>query len=183
MSELAGLERGYRRLLACYPQPFRREQADEVLAVLMAGARRGQRRPGLAEAADVLKSALRMRLRPARWGPATGAWGDGLALFSVAAPLLLLAAAILEVALPYRPPQTSRVARMVGSNFQIGGLSLLHLSGFGIAVGGLVVIALLVLLGLRRLALAAIAGSAVYWFVAGCRCGWGIPEPCQRCRG
>ena len=175
MSELAELERGYRRLLACYPQPFRREQEDEVLAVLMAGAREGQRRPGLAEAADVLKSALRMRLRPAGWGPGKGPWGDGLALFSVAAPLLLLAAAVLEVALPYRPPQTAPVARVFGSNFQIGGLSLLHLPGFGIAVAGLVVIAALVLLGLRWVALAAISASAVYWFVA----SYWIPEPLQ----
>ncbi len=175
MSESAALERGYRRLLACYPQPFRREQADEVLAVLMAGARPGQRRPGLGEAADVIKSALRMRLRPASWGPGNRAWADGLALFSVAAPLLLLAVAVLEVALPYRPRQTPLVARMFGSNYQIGGLSLFHLPGFGIAVGGQVVIAALVLLGLRRLALAAIAGSAVYWFVA----SYWIPEPLQ----
>jgi hypothetical protein len=175
MSELAGLERGYRRLLACYPQPFRREQADEVLAVLMAGARQGQRRPSLAEAADVLKSALRMRLRPAAWGPGTGPWADGMALFSVAAPLLLLAAAVLEVALPYRPPQTAPVARVFGSNFQIGGLPLFHLPGFGIAVAGLVVIAALVLLGMRWVALAAITASAVYWFVA----SYWIPEPLQ----
>jgi len=174
MSELVGLERGYRRLLACYPQPFRREQEDEVLAVLMAGARQGQRRPGLAEAADVLKSALRMRLRRAGWGPGKGPWGDGLALFSLAAPLLLLAAAALEVALPYRP-QTPMVARVFGSNFQIGGLSLFHFSGFGIAVAGLVVIAALVLLGLRWLALAAVAGSAVYWYLA----SYWIPEPLQ----
>ncbi len=39
MTESAALERGYRRLLACYPQSFRCEQADEMLAVLMAGAR------------------------------------------------------------------------------------------------------------------------------------------------
>jgi hypothetical protein len=45
MTDPASLERGYRRLLAWYPQPFRREQAEEVLAVLMAGARQGQRRP------------------------------------------------------------------------------------------------------------------------------------------
>jgi hypothetical protein len=175
MTDSARLERGYRRLLACYPQPFRREQADEVLAVLMAGAQPGQRRPGLAEAADVLKSALRMRLRPARCGPGDGAWSDGLALFSVAAPLLVLAVAVLEVALPYRPPQTPQVTRALGSNFQIGGLSLLHFSGFLVALGGLAVIAALVLLGLRRLALAAITASAVYWWVA----SYWIPYPLQ----
>jgi hypothetical protein len=38
MTESTGLERRYRRLLAWYPRPFRREQEEEVLAVLMAGA-------------------------------------------------------------------------------------------------------------------------------------------------
>ena len=56
------LERRYRRLLAWYPQPYRSEQEEEILAVLMAGAERGQRRPRLAEAMDLIKSAIRMRL-------------------------------------------------------------------------------------------------------------------------
>ena len=62
MSDPAGLEWRYRRLLAWYPRSFRREQEDEMLAVLMAGARPGQRRPGLLETADLLRSALGMRL-------------------------------------------------------------------------------------------------------------------------
>jgi hypothetical protein len=54
------LERGYRRVLACYPKAFRRESGDEILAVLLATARGGQRRVGLAETADLLRGALRM---------------------------------------------------------------------------------------------------------------------------
>jgi hypothetical protein len=74
MSELAGrrgmsgparLERGYRRLLACYPRAYRRENEEEILAVLLACAPNGQQRPGLAVSADLIKGALRMRLRPA----------------------------------------------------------------------------------------------------------------------
>jgi hypothetical protein len=64
MSNQADLERGYRRLLAWYPRAFRRENGQEILAVLMAGARAGQRRPGLAESADLIRSGLWMRLRP-----------------------------------------------------------------------------------------------------------------------
>lgn len=64
MTGQADLERGYRQLLACYPKAFRRENEQEILAVLMASAREGQRRPGLAETADLTRSALRMRLRP-----------------------------------------------------------------------------------------------------------------------
>ena len=45
MSDSAGLERRYLRLLACYPRAFRREHEQEILAVLMAGADEGQQRP------------------------------------------------------------------------------------------------------------------------------------------
>ncbi len=65
MTDQANLERGYRRLLAWYPRAFRRENGQEILAVLMAGAADGQRRPGLAESADLIRSGLWMRLRPA----------------------------------------------------------------------------------------------------------------------
>jgi hypothetical protein len=65
MSGSSGLERRYRRLLACYPRAFRRENTEEILAVLLACAQEGQRRPGLAASADLIKGALLMRLRPA----------------------------------------------------------------------------------------------------------------------
>jgi hypothetical protein len=58
------LERRYRRLLWCYPHAFLREHEEELVSVLMAGAYEGQRRPGLAEAANLIKSAAWMRLRP-----------------------------------------------------------------------------------------------------------------------
>ena len=64
MSAQANLERGYRRLLAWYPRAFRRENGQEILAVLLAGAADGQRRRGLAQSADLIRSGLRMRLRP-----------------------------------------------------------------------------------------------------------------------
>jgi hypothetical protein len=63
MSASKTLERRYRRLLAFYPRAFRREHEQEILSVLMAGAEEGQRRPRLAEYADLLKSAIFMRLR------------------------------------------------------------------------------------------------------------------------
>jgi hypothetical protein len=64
VSDSAELERRYRRLLACYPRAFRREHEQEIVSVLMAGADEGQRRPGLGEAADLVRSAIWMRLRP-----------------------------------------------------------------------------------------------------------------------
>jgi hypothetical protein len=81
------LERGYRRQLALYPAEHRRAHEEEMLGVLMTGARAGQRRPGLAESADLIWGALLIRFRPRRDGPA---WCDALAVVSVALPLLYL---------------------------------------------------------------------------------------------
>lgn len=64
MNSSASLERGYRRLLAFYPRAFRRENEEEILAVLLATADHNQRRPGLAISADLIRSGLLMRLRP-----------------------------------------------------------------------------------------------------------------------
>ena len=64
MTEQTELERRYRRLLAWYPRAFRDENEQEVLAVLLACAPKGQRRPGLFESADLIRSGLWMRLRP-----------------------------------------------------------------------------------------------------------------------
>jgi hypothetical protein len=61
-SSSARLERSYRRLVACYPRSFRRENTEEIIAVLLATARADQRRPSVAEAADLLRGAARMRL-------------------------------------------------------------------------------------------------------------------------
>jgi hypothetical protein len=68
VSNAADLERRYRRLLACYPRAFRREHEQEILAVLMAGADEGQQRPGLGEAANLIRYALWMRLGLSRGG-------------------------------------------------------------------------------------------------------------------
>jgi hypothetical protein len=59
MTASAQLERGYRRVLACYPESFRCESGDEMLAVLLAAAGEGQRRVGPAEAGDLIMGALR----------------------------------------------------------------------------------------------------------------------------
>ncbi len=64
MTDSAVLERRYRRLLTWYPRRYRREHEQEILAVLMASAGDGQRRPGLADSMNVLRSAMGMRLRP-----------------------------------------------------------------------------------------------------------------------
>jgi hypothetical protein len=181
MTESAGLERGYRRLLAAYPASFRREQEEEILAVLMAGAP-SQRRPNLAEAVDVIRSGLGMRLRRIWSGPDQG-WANALLVIGAAAPLLVVLAGLLEVAVPYPLPPASRDPELFHwSSFagspaprELGGMSLLHVPGFDIAVGGQLIIAVVVLLGLRRLGLAVVvAAAAGFWFTAA---SYGIPEP------
>jgi hypothetical protein len=87
-NDSASLERGYRRLLACYPRAFRRENEEEILTVLMACAQDGQTRPTLEAAADLLKGAVRMRLRPRPGQPRTVS----------AAIRLMYAGALAEVA-------------------------------------------------------------------------------------
>jgi len=60
MTDTPDLERRYRRLLKCFPARYRREHEQEILSVLMAGAAEGQRRPGLADSADLVMSAIFM---------------------------------------------------------------------------------------------------------------------------
>lgn len=64
MTDEADLERRYRTWLRWYPKDFRREHEAEIIGVLLAGARDGQRQPDLAECLDLMSGALRMRLRP-----------------------------------------------------------------------------------------------------------------------
>jgi hypothetical protein len=89
VSDRENLERGYRRLLACYPREFRRENQEEILGVLLATARDGQRRAGLADAADLVRGALRAWLRLPRQCPPTVR----------AAVLLMRIGAVLELAI------------------------------------------------------------------------------------
>ena len=83
------LERGYQRLLALYPARYRRVHEEEMLAVLMTAAAEGQDRPGLAEAADLIIGALRVRCQTVRRS-VSGLRG-ALALISAGAVLGLLA--------------------------------------------------------------------------------------------
>jgi hypothetical protein len=71
MTNSSRLERRYRSLLALYPKAFRREHEQEILSVLMAAAPEGQKRPRVAESADLVRNAIFMRLRqikvPTTW--------------------------------------------------------------------------------------------------------------------
>jgi hypothetical protein len=101
MRQADSLERGYRRLLRCYPEGHRDRHGEEMLGVLLAAARAGQHRPGLAESANLVAGAARIRLRGTSPGSASQ-WRDTLAQASLVLPLLLAAAALTQAAL-YAP--------------------------------------------------------------------------------
>jgi hypothetical protein len=100
------LERRYRRLLACYPRAFRRENEEEILTVLLECAQAGQRRPGPAASADLIAGAIRMRLRPDPCSPRAARAAAGLAGATVAANLAVLITVIVTA-----PSVRSAVAR------------------------------------------------------------------------
>lgn len=83
------LERHYRRLLSWYPEAFRREYEDEILGVLLAGARDRQRRPGAMDSLDLAMNGLSMRLRPESPRPERALLG---------LPVLLYVGALMELA-------------------------------------------------------------------------------------
>jgi hypothetical protein len=90
MSDTQTLERAYRRILSCYPRSFRADSEDEILAVLLATADEGQTRVGFAEAWDLTRGALRMRLWPAAPRPRTVRAAVTLMLAGAAAELAAL---------------------------------------------------------------------------------------------
>jgi Domain of unknown function (DUF1707) len=91
------LERGYRRLLACYPAAYRRVHEEEMLAVLMTAAPDGKRWPGMAEAADLIWGALRVRCQPSRSSAEPG-WRDALEVVSILLPLIVFITTAVQVA-------------------------------------------------------------------------------------
>lgn len=118
MRHAGSLERGYRRLLRCYPEGHRDVHGQEMLGVLLAGARPGQRRPGLAESADLIAAAVRIRLRGTSPGSASQ-WRDTLAQTSLVLPVLLAAAALTQLALFEPAGQQPAVARWLAPHLYL----------------------------------------------------------------
>jgi len=104
----AGLERHYQRLIAWYPAAYRREYGEEMLGVLMHNAGDRKRRPGLAEVADLIRTALVLRLRGGSGRLVSPLWRD-------AASVLGLVAVLLDLARPVRP-----LASLLGWYLRLG---------------------------------------------------------------
>jgi hypothetical protein len=140
--ERARLERRYRRLLRCYPSG----QREEMLGVLLAAARPGQRAPGARQTVNLVACGLAIRARRA---VAAGPWQDALAVVSLVVPVLMLVIAILDVAVEVRQ-QVTIDAYPPGIPFWRLGL---------VPAGWLAVVLLLGLAGRRRTA--AVIASAL----------------------
>ena len=105
----AVLERRYRRLLGCYPPTHREFHREEMLGVLLATARPGQRTPGLGQAVNLAACGLAIRVRRIPGWLAADAGQDALAVVSLIAPavvfiLLALQQAAITAYASARPP-------------------------------------------------------------------------------
>ena len=155
------LEICYRRLLRWFPAEHRALHQEEMLGVLMAGAEPGRTRPSRAESADLLLGAARIRLRPGRALSDGPGWRDALAVYSIAAPLLVLISMLIgwltaDLALT-RIGLSGFTTMLTGT-----GSGRLLVTAAWVAIGGQGLVAVLALLGLRRWAAAAAAISALY---------------------
>lgn len=92
MSDSMSLERRYRRLLTCFPAQHRHAYGEEVIGVLLASSRPGQRRPGLVETLDMFGGAARIRLRARLTGSAGPDWRYALALLLAALTVVAVGA-------------------------------------------------------------------------------------------
>jgi hypothetical protein len=160
MNHSARLERRYRRLLACYPRAFRRENEDEILAVLLACAQDGKQRPGLAASADLIKGAIRMRLRMAGRPPRTVRAVIRLICAAAAAELAVLITVIatagsVRSAVARRYPGLPVIQHAVNVNLVIDYIS----ASLGIAVWLVLIWTLVRGSGRARIVLAANLGT------------------------
>jgi len=121
MNSMPPLERGYRRLVACYPRSFRKENEEEIIAVLLATAFPGQQRPGIAESFDLLRGAARMRMGLTRAPHSVvtavrlmclGAVGQSLTLITV----LVTWGSMRSAAAHHYPQYTAQVSRIVNDD-------------------------------------------------------------------
>ena len=85
---MSALERRYRRLLAWYPAEHRNAHGEEMIGVLLASARDGQRRPRLSDALDLALGGMRIRIRAISAGKFDPSFTDALAVYSIAAPVM-----------------------------------------------------------------------------------------------
>ena len=88
---MSELERRYRRLLRWYPADHRAVHEDEMVAVLLADAGAGQRRPDRRTVLDLVVGGVRLYVRRVVPGPRTPEWRRAFAIARLCLPLAMLA--------------------------------------------------------------------------------------------
>ncbi|NUW41030.1 hypothetical protein [Nonomuraea rhodomycinica] len=151
---MSRLEARYRRLLACYPRDHRALHEEEMIGVLLAGARPGQTRPHPADVADLLWGALRVHGRRAFGPVSASAWRDGPAVALALWPFLILISTLATQLL------------LSAESLHNVGLAALRRSTVVLFVAEAVVVAALpalaVLLGRRWIAVLGVVAFALY---------------------
>jgi hypothetical protein len=155
----AALERRYRRLLRCYPPGHREVHREEMLGVLLATARPGQRAPGGGQTVNLVACGLAIRARRALSSLADETWQDALAVVSLIAPVLMLIVAVLDFAGEARQVMVEHHAYPAAGPFWPPWL-VPFLGGPATVMIGWLAVVLLGLTGRRRAA-AAIASIAL----------------------
>jgi hypothetical protein len=153
----AVLERRYRRLLRCYPPGHRQVHREEMLGVLLATARPGQRAPGARQTVNLVACGLAIRARRALSSLADEPWQDALAVVSLITPALMLIIAALDFAVAVR--QIVAIDHAYPPGIPFWQLALLpRLGAPAVVMTGWLAVVLLGLTGRRRAA-AAIASA------------------------
>ncbi len=155
----AALERRYRRLLRCYPPGHRQVHREEMLGVLLATARPGQRAPGARQTVNLVACGLAIRARRALSSLADETWQDALAVVSLITPVLMLVIAALGFAVAIREAVVEHHAYPAAGPFWQAWL-VPFLGGPATVMMGWLAVVLLGLTGRRRAA-AAIASIAL----------------------
>jgi hypothetical protein len=146
----AALERRYRRLLRCYPHGHRQVHREEMLGVLLATARPGQRAPGARQTVNLVACGLAIRARRALAGEP---WQDALAVVSLITPALMLVIAALDFAVAARQVVAVDLAYpLAGPFWQLGLVP--RLGAPAAVMTGWLAVVLLGLTGRRRVAAA-----------------------------
>jgi len=161
-----GLEARYRRLLRWFPADHQAVHRDEMLGVLMESAEPGRSRPRLADSVDLMLGAARIRVRPRQALSDRSGWRDALAVYSIAAPVLVLTSTLIGWLVVVVWARLTGQATFYASYTDLAATSLLHRASIGLLIEGQGLVAVLALLGLRRWAAAAAAIPALYFGIA-----------------
>jgi hypothetical protein len=160
-------ERRCRRLLRWYPPDHRREHEDEMLSVMLAAGRPGQRRLGLRETADVVLGGIRVRAQRSFGRRAASRWRDALAVTAVLGTVLLLIDSVIRgvvAAFIVRSGSVDPPSAVVVYSIHIGAAAVL-------ATGSLWAIATrrrsMTAAATWALALTIIGGGGYYWLSGG----------------